>query len=192
MSNDISPKKSVVLSGEDQIKAYVHPTRMWILKRLAQEKHTVSDLAKEIDIHPANLTHHIKKLEKAGLIRLVEKRDIGRNIEKYYRAVAYGFTVRYGSKSLLNKKALALGVLRDDLSATINGLRQGDARKVLALLQTVRLAPADVERFSDKLQSLAEEFGKSHLEKGVGYTLNLSLYPSEPGYPDAQERIIIE
>lgn len=192
MSNDIVPDKTFILSEDDQIKAYVHQTRIMILKRLAPKKSTVSGLAKKMGVHPANLTHHFKKLEKAGLIKLVEKRDIGKNIEKYYRAVAYNFIVKSDQKSISNKKALALSILRDDLSATINSLRQEDTREVLALLESVRLTPGDVSLFVGKLQNLAKEFRKSHSRKGISYNLNLSLYPSETGDTDFQEKVIIK
>ena len=84
MTNDIRPDKSFVLTEDDQVRAYVHPTRIIILKQLAKGKSTVSGMAKKLGVHPANLTHHFKKLEKSGLIKLVEKKDIGKNIEKYY------------------------------------------------------------------------------------------------------------
>ena len=67
-------------------------------------------------LHPANLTHQFRRLEQAGLIDLVEKRDIGRNIEKYYRATAYTFTIQWEKQTQSNKKTLALSILQDDLA----------------------------------------------------------------------------
>ena len=192
MSNDIKPDKSLILTEDDHIRAYVHPTRISILKHLAREKSTVSGTAKKLGVHPANLTHHFKKLEKSGLIKLVEKKDIGKNIEKYYRAAAYNYIVQSDRKSIANKKALALSILRDDLSATINSLRQNDSRAVLAFLECVRLSPENIEAFTTKLRKLAEEFKKGHSKKGISYSLNLSLYPGETEITEFHENIIIE
>jgi DNA-binding transcriptional ArsR family regulator len=69
MSNyNITPLFSQTLTANEQIRAYVHPTRMTILALLAQEKQSISGVARQIAVHPANLTHHFKLLEKAGLI----------------------------------------------------------------------------------------------------------------------------
>ena len=85
---NMRPKKLLVLQKPVEIKAYVHPTRMNILRMIAIRKRTVSSVARDLGVHPANITHHFKLLEKTKLIQLVERRDIGKNIEKYYRAAA--------------------------------------------------------------------------------------------------------
>src|SRR5215470_16254095 len=77
-----------------QQKAYFHPVRMKILNFLTRERLTVSQAAERLRVHPANITHHFRILKGAGLIRLVEKRDVGRVVEKYYEAVAVVFDVR--------------------------------------------------------------------------------------------------
>ena len=67
------PQRIIELEDNEQIKAYVHPTRITILNLLGKEKRTVSAVAKKLGIHPANITHHFKLLEKTGLIRLDTK-----------------------------------------------------------------------------------------------------------------------
>ena len=93
---NISPQPDLVIHSDEQIRAYVHPTRMVILDLLAKEKMTVTGIARQLDTHPANITHHIKQLEKAGLIVLVEKRETGKNLEKYYRASCLSFHGQFG------------------------------------------------------------------------------------------------
>jgi DNA-binding transcriptional ArsR family regulator len=179
MSNyDIAPSPVQVIASHEQIRAYVNPTRMTILALLAQEKHSVSGVARRLWVHPANLTHHFKLLEKAGLIELVEKRDTGRNLEKYYRAKAYHFTVS-PSNQLADQKLLALYILQDNLTTALQALsNQDDDRDVLAVLKTVRLRSEDVQKFEQKLLALAEEFEEHATETGVVYSLNASLYPT--------------
>ena len=79
-----NPLPIMTCASSNQIKAYVNPTRIVILNMLIKKKRTVTSVAKELNVHPANLTHHFKLLEKAGLIKLVEKKDTGKNLEKYY------------------------------------------------------------------------------------------------------------
>ena len=120
----LRPRKLLVLKENSQIKAYVHPTRIAILRMLAAKKRTVSNVAREIGVHPANITHHFKLLEKVGLIRLVERRDIGKNIEKYYRAIAHNFVVNVDRQTKSNKQALELSILRNDLSTAISTVKR--------------------------------------------------------------------
>jgi putative molybdopterin biosynthesis protein len=52
---------------------------------------TLSQLGKELNEHPALIRHHLKKLEKCGLVELVETRVVRGFVEKYYRANAPAF-----------------------------------------------------------------------------------------------------
>src|SRR5215470_9445931 len=108
-------KPAFEITTPKQQKAYFHPVRMRILNYLTQERLTVSQTAERLKVHPANITHHFRILQNAGLISLVEERDIGRVIEKYYEAVATVFNIRppEGSVRSVNRKGLSF--LRDDL-----------------------------------------------------------------------------
>ena len=192
MSNNyFEPERLRILTESKQIKGYVHPTRITILNMLAREKRTISSIAKDFGVHPANITHHFKLMEKVGLIRLVEKRDNGKNLEKYYRAVAYDFVVKPEKEGKSNKKALALSILRNDLSVAINTIKQDEEREVIALLGTARLRPKDVNRFVQKLKKLSMEFRDCSSENGVTqYNINLSLYPNDAPCSPSKEIII--
>src|SRR5215831_814692 len=122
-----------------QQKAYFHPVRMKILNFLTRERLTISQTAERLKVHPANITHHFRVLQDAGLIRLVEERDIGRVIEKYYAAVATVFDIRLpeGSVKSVNRKGLSF--LRDDLSASIHQLKVDDSEEVFAKIERARI-----------------------------------------------------
>jgi DNA-binding transcriptional ArsR family regulator len=89
-----------------QQKTYFHPVRMKILNFLTRERLTILQTAERLKVHPANITHHFRVLQSAALIRLVEERDLGRVIEKYYEAVATVFDIRppEGSVKSVNRK----------------------------------------------------------------------------------------
>jgi DNA-binding transcriptional ArsR family regulator len=188
MSNyDNQPNPTQILNTDEQIRAYINPTRMTILALLAKEKQSVSGVARQLQVHPANLTHHFKLLEKAGLIRLVEKRETGKNLEKYYRATSFQYTVDAGGETT-NKQVLALEILRDNLNAAIHSLRNQTADKdVLGALKTICIDQRELTKFEKKLTHLIEEFGKSSTKTGIVYSLNVSLYPTEAGDTPAQE-----
>lgn len=187
---NIKSKKLLVLKENSQIKAYVHPTRIAILRMLATRKRTVSNVAKELGVHSANITHHFKLLEKVGLIQLVEKRDIGKNIEKYYRSVARNFVVSFDKPGKSSKKALALSILRNDLSTAISTVRKDDKHEVIAVIKIARILPRDVKLLQKKIMKLIREFTQYDSVKGTAYTMNISVYPNETDYVSHEEIII--
>jgi DNA-binding transcriptional ArsR family regulator len=187
MPNDKSYQKKLhVLTDEAQIKGYVHPLRMSLLVLLATQKRTVSSVAKQLGVHPANITHHFKLLEKVGLIRLVEKRDTGKNLEKYYRAIAQTFEV--APREDCASGALKLSILKNDLAATINTLSDDDSHKVIAQLATARISTDQFDRFCEKLQLLIAEFKQTDTLNGAAYTFNASLYPLKMAHPEKLSR----
>lgn len=186
-----NPLPVMTCASSNQIKAYVNPTRIVILNMLIKEKRTVTSVAKELNVHPANLTHHFKLLEKAGLIKLVEKKDTGKYLEKYYRAVAFNYIVSPNSTTSLNKNAIALSILYHDLTSAIRNMQKNDNRMVTALLASVKLLPNDVKILVNELKNIIAKYKKLNNEKGIAYNINLSTYPNEINM-DPNKNIIIE
>jgi hypothetical protein len=56
---------------------------------------------------------------------------------------------------------------------------QTNNQDVLGILKTIRVDQQDIKKFEQKLLDLADEFGKSSAQKGVVYSLNVSLYPMD-------------
>ncbi len=188
---DFTPVTMMALSDKNQIRAFIHPTRMSILEMLGREKQSVSGIARVLGVHPANLTHHFKLLEKTGLIKLVEKKDTGKNLEKMYRAVAYHFSVSLAGESLENKKVLALSILHDNLTAAIQALRsRGEEELVFGLLKDMRLGPEDAAAFQRRLMKLLDEYAARRPRDGAAYTVNISFYPGDAAPGSAQEIFI--
>jgi predicted transcriptional regulator len=190
-NKNITPRKVKVLITDTQIKAYVHPTRIAILRMLAKKKRTVSSTAKELDVHPANITHHFKLLEKVGLIQLVEKRDIGKNIEKYYRSIAQNFVVSFDKSKKTSSKSLALSILRNDLSTAVSTVKRDDKKEIIAMIKVSRILPRDIKVLQKKIKELIKEFTQYDSMKGSAYTMNISVYPNETDFV-SREEIIIE
>jgi DNA-binding transcriptional ArsR family regulator len=189
-NENFQPAPTVLLEDADPIRAYVHPTRMAILTILGRGRATASEVARELGVHPANLTRHFRLLEQTGLIRLVEKRDTGRNLAKYYRAAALAFEVRMHTDRIEDRRAAVLGVLRDNLStavATAKGERSGE---VLGLLELSRLDRTSLTHLRTRLSALAKEFAALDSPDGVSYSLSLALYPNEVAPPITPEPII--
>lgn len=54
---------------------------------------TLSQLGQELARHPAWIRHHVKELERVGLVELVEVRRTRNYVEKFYRATACAYSV---------------------------------------------------------------------------------------------------
>ncbi len=79
---------TLVVEQFDQLRAIADPLRSRILEQLVQRPMTMSQLGEVFGETTATMHYHVRELEKYGFLRLVEKRERGGFIEKYYRAVA--------------------------------------------------------------------------------------------------------
>jgi putative molybdopterin biosynthesis protein len=75
----------------DQIKVLSDARRLAVLQHLMAGPETLSSLGKKMKMHPAQVRHHLKLLESAGLVELVDTRLTRGFVEKYYRARAHAF-----------------------------------------------------------------------------------------------------
>lgn len=166
---------TLVLSTDTQARAYLHPVRIRILELLAEQSMTLTMVARALEVHPANLTYQFRTLRAAKLIELVEERDTGRVVEKYYRAVATSFEVRRGSAAGGHARQRALALLRDDLARAIPRL---DDAPVLALLAHVRLTERALATVRAHIEAVVREARETPVTAdATAVTLNLSIYP---------------
>ena len=104
------------LENSEQIHAIADSLRWRMLNLLIAQPMTGSQLARGLNI-PRSLSHyHLKKLEKVGLIKLVEERTHNHLIERYYQAVAKSFR----TDQLLSKA-------RQSLNADTESRQTGEA-----------------------------------------------------------------
>jgi DNA-binding transcriptional ArsR family regulator len=173
------------LSTEQEISAYLHRTRMAILEALRAGPATVTQVSGRLGVHPANLTRHVRVLEAAGLVVLVEKRDTGRNLEKYYAATAVRFAVAPDTSGLRAPHVIALTFARSLLSAALARLPDREQDPLAALTVAVRLTEQTARAFADELTRLAERFSATDEGEGRPYEIVLALVPGED-HPDAE------
>lgn len=176
------------LRDEKQAKAYLHPVRMRILQFLTPEAMTISQVAGKLGVHPANLTHHFRKLSETHLIKLVEERDTGRVVEKYYRSIARSFQLRDENVSMQGAGQQALAILQQDMQVAVAQLSP-EAKDLICFLANVRIPKRTFTRFQKRLERLVEQFRKEEEKEVAGalktsdnlyYSLNISLYPRQP------------
>jgi hypothetical protein len=108
--------------------------------------------------------HHVKVLERAGLVRVVRTRQVRAVTEKYYGRVARLFVMK-GEEP---REGLTSVMLR---RAAEEAGEPSDA----ALLHA-RLAPADAERFQRRLRKLMDDFRARESADGEAFGFAFALY----------------
>ncbi len=169
----------------------MHRTRMWILEALRAGPATISQIAAHVGVHPANLTRHVRILEDARLIGLVEKRDTGRNLEKYYQAAAHSFDVAPDADALTAPHKIALAMARSDLSAAMARLPDSTPGAVQVFSVGARLTPARMREFLGALAQLAARFEAANDGDGVAHRMTLAMYPGEDEDPRNATRVVL-
>ncbi|MBN2405475.1 MAG: helix-turn-helix domain-containing protein [Coriobacteriia bacterium] len=82
------------LDRSDQLKSIADPHRLALLRRLMAGRATITQLGAAFGKHPAWIRYHVKTLEAAGLVELVETKTTGNYTEKFYQANASAFSLQ--------------------------------------------------------------------------------------------------
>src|SRR5579872_121148 len=77
----------------EQLRAIADALRIRIIELLSRQPMTVTQLGERLGIAPAKVHYHVRELERVGLLRLVETREKGGVLEKYFRTVARDYRV---------------------------------------------------------------------------------------------------
>ncbi len=76
------------LTSIEQVRAIADTLRLRLVEALQKAPLTVTQLGERVGESPAKVHYHVRELERIGVVRLVETRERGGILEKYYRAVA--------------------------------------------------------------------------------------------------------
>lgn len=180
-----------IISEPEQFKALSDRKRLNLLAILVEKKATVSQLAEEIGDIPANVHHHVKLLERAGLIRLVETREKSGILEKYYRAVAGRLTVEHDVGVYTDSSALVLDTVAAAVKKGIRTAIAGNGAQIFGTVEELYFAPGQLADFKERLAALLAEYAGCTEEtaaptvatapalesKCERYWLALALYP---------------
>lgn len=78
---------------EPVLKILGDPIRAAILRMLLVKPATLSQMGEVFQKHPAQIRHHIKQLEKIGVVELESVQNVKNYQEKYYQATAKAFFI---------------------------------------------------------------------------------------------------
>ncbi|MEM7802642.1 MAG: helix-turn-helix domain-containing protein [Chloroflexota bacterium] len=92
MKKDYPVQELFKISDLETLKTITHPQRIEILQALAEAR-TVKEIAAKIDADPTKLYYHIRQLEKANIIQVVETNLVSGILEKTYLVTAKSYQV---------------------------------------------------------------------------------------------------
>jgi DNA-binding transcriptional ArsR family regulator len=135
----------LVVERADQLRALAGDARLQIVAILRERAASASELAEAVGLAKGTVAHHLKVLERAGLVHVVRTRRVRALTESFYGRTARLFLLK-GAE--------------DDESA-------GRVR--------ARLLPADAVRFGRRVERLRRDFLEHAAAEGDEYELVAGL-----------------
>jgi DNA-binding transcriptional ArsR family regulator len=174
----------LVVQDPQQLRALADDHRAKIVFLLRERAASVTELAETLACPKGTVGHHVKVLERAGLIRVVRTRKVRALTEKFYGRVAKLFVLR-SDESLPDELTGVLGAVMLRYAAD-EALAARPEKDQSALLH-VRLAEKDVRRFQRRLNRLAADFQQAEDPEGDVHALTLALFRTTTVLPSPRD-----
>jgi DNA-binding transcriptional ArsR family regulator len=168
---DYEADETLVVSEREQLRALSDELRARITSLLRERAWSTQELARELDVPKGTVGHHLKVLERAGLIRVVRTRQVRAVTEKYYGRVAKLFL--FEAEDPADARALGATTMRQaahELERAPEGASWGFVR--------ARLTPEDAARFERRVERLIEDFRLREVPEGAPVRLLVGLWPT--------------
>ena len=177
----------LVVDQPEKLRALGDLTRGRIVGLLGQRAASTTELAAALDMPKGTVGHHLKVLEKAGLIRVVRTRQVRALTEKYYGRVARLFELKsVDDDADLQAGAISAMMLRQ---VAEEAAVSGSDEKGRAGVGRVRLSEKDVKRFTRRLERLQDDLRDAADPDGELHVLSIAFFRSSvtlpPGEGDA-------
>ena len=154
------------------MRALADELRARIVALLRERAWSTQQLARELDVPKGTVGHHMKVLERAGLIHVVATRQVRAITEKYYGRVAKLFL--YEVEDPEDARVLGATTLRQaahELERAPEGAAWG--------LVGARLTQEDARRFHRRQKRLIDDFLAAETPDGIPVRLAVALWGAE-------------
>lgn len=150
---------------------------------LRERAASTSELATALETPKGTVGHHLKVLERAGLIRVVRTRKVRALTEKYYGRVARLFVLKgdEGMPEDLKGGVVAATMLRQAADEVI-AAGDPDENDASALVH-VRLTPEARRRFEQRLNRLVTDLQRAEDANGAPHALAYALFRAPTPLP---------
>lgn len=185
-----------VISAPDRAATLLASPRQRLLAELGGEPGSASGLARRLGLPRQRVHYHLRELEKAGLVELVEERRRGNCVERLVRATARAFVI---SPEALGALAADPGAALDRGSAayqvavaarsirevaTLDAAARREGRRLPTLTLDTEIVFADAasraafaEELADALGALLARYHDPRAPGGRRYRLTALVHP---------------
>lgn len=169
MSGANGPDDVFWIDDHETLELLGDPVRLEIIEQLSEPR-SVTEIAEAMDVPRTRLYHHVRLLEEAGLIRVVETREVGALTERRYQVSAKSFrpSERFMKESLPREQAEAMltalfGATRADFVRAVDqgiaSLRDDeDSRRITLARRLLSLTPEKLATFVDAIETLIASY----------------------------------
>lgn len=169
----------------EQLRTIADMRRLRIIELLTERPMTVTQLGELLGEAPAKMHYHVRELEKVGLLRLVETREKGGILEKYYQPVAREISVEKQLFSAPLDEALAttsklLNQIKEGFQRAFRrALEQKDEKPKIALVTShIYVTCEEQKQLYNQIFELLKPYEKPRGIEGEQENLNtLVAYP---------------
>ena len=188
-----------VVRSPESAAALLDPTRQQLLHQL-REPDSATGLARRLKLPRQSINYHLKVLEGAGLVELVEERRKGNCLERVVRATARAFVIspealgELGSSPEAAADRLSSAYLIAAAGRTIRELgilqdrarREGKRVATLTLDTDIRFASAEARsRFAEELAEavarIAAKYNDDRTPGGRRFRVLAAVHPAAGG-----------
>jgi DNA-binding transcriptional ArsR family regulator len=170
---DYHADEVLVVDRRDQLRALADNLRATLVALLRDRARSTQELSEELRLPKGTVGHHLKVLERAGLIRVVRTRKVRAVTEKFYGRVAWLFLIR-SEEAPETSGLLAAAALRraaDELEVA----PAAEGRAAFGVLR-VRLTADAARRFERRLQRLTKDLLDAQVDEGEQYVVAAALF----------------
>ena len=177
-TTDYEADDVLVVRESEQLRALGDDLRAEIVVLLRERAHSTTELAEKLGLPKGTVGHHVKVLEKAGLIRVVRTRQVRALTEKLYGRTARLFLFKSSDdadgEDVRNVAAASLRTAVEEM------LPLGDDDRTTFAVLRVRLTDADARRFVRRLDKLTVDFIAADDPDGEPYGLAEAMFRRAP------------
>ena len=166
--HDYDAPDTFVVSEPAQLRALGDEVRTRIVGLLRERAASASELGELLEMPKGTVGHHLKVLERAGLIHVVRTRQVRAVTEKYYGRVGRLFLIQSQDELVHGVAAASFNAVAAELGASPEIAMHAHVR--------VRLRPTDARRFNRRLDKLVTDARAAEVAEGETWGFATALY----------------
>ena len=169
---DYEAEDTMLVADTAQLRAMADPFRTGLIQLLRDRARSTQEISEELSVPKGTVGHHLKVLERAGLIRVVRTRKVRALTEKFYGRTARLFL--YQTEDPADGRAISAVTLRQaagevELAPLVTGFG----------LVRARLTQKDIDRFERRAKKLMDDFRAADQVGGTPSSLTAGIWATE-------------